>query len=304
MMSAGRPGHAGVVGGLLAGLAHDRVDLGAGLGDDLLDAAGVDAAVGDELGDRQPGDLAADRVEAGQDHGLGRVVDDQVDAGRLLEGADVAALAADDPALHLVRRQVDDRDGVLGGVVGGHALDRGDDDVAGLVLGVLAGAPLDRAGDLDRVVLGLLADGLDEDVLGVLGRHVRDALEGGDLLAVGPGEVLAGLVELALAVEELAVALLEHVGALVELLVALEEAALEAGQLGASGAGLFLGLALHAELLVLRLEDQLLLAGAGLGLDPARFGRSPPSSSARPRGCARESQRRLHRRRPRRPPPG
>ena len=99
-----------------------------------------------------------------------------------------------------------------------------------------------------------------------------DALERGDLLAVGAGEVLAGLVELALAVEELAIALLEHVGALVELLVAGEQAALEAGQLGAPGAGLFLGLALHAELLVLRLEDQLLLAGAGLGLDPARFG--------------------------------
>ena len=53
----------------------------------------------------------------------------------------------------------------------------------------------------------------------------RHALERGDLLAVGAGEVLAGLVELALAVEELAIALLEHVGALVELLVALEEPA-------------------------------------------------------------------------------
>ena len=157
--------------------------------------------------------------------------------GGLLEGADVAALAADDPALHLVRRQVHDRDGVLGGVVGGHALDRGDDDVAGLVLGVLAGAALDGPGDLDRVVLGLLADGLDEDALGVLGGHARDALEGGDLLAVGAGEVLAGRVELALAVEELAVALLEHVAALVELLVALREAAFEAGQLGRGGRG-------------------------------------------------------------------
>ena len=162
---------------------------------------------------------------------------------------------------------------MLGGVVGGDALDGGDDDVAGLVLGLLAGAPLDRAGELDGVVLGLLADGLEEDALGVLGRHAGDALEGGDLLAVGAGQVLAGLVELALAVEELAVALLEHVRALVELLVAGEQAALEAGQLGAPGAGLFLGLALHAELLVLRLEDQFLLAGARLGLDPARFGR-------------------------------
>ena len=131
---------------------------------------------------------------------------------------------------------------------------------------------LDRAGDLDRVVLGLLADGLDEDALGVLGGHVGDPLERGDLLGMGAGEVLAGLVELALAVEQLAVALLEHVGALVELLVALEEPALEAGQLGAPGAGLLLGLALHPQLLVLGLEDQLLLAGAGLGFDAARLG--------------------------------
>ena len=222
---------------------------------------------------RDPGDLAADRVEAGQDDRLGRVVDDQVDPGGLLEGPDVATLAADDPALHLVRRQVDDRDRVLGGVIGGDALDGGHDDVAGLVLGVLASAPLDGAGDLDGVVLGLLANGLDEDALGVLGGHVRDALERGHLLAVGAGKVVAGLVELALAVEELAVALLEHVRALIELLVAGEEPALEAGQLGAPGAGLFLRLALHAQLLVLGFEDQFFLAGACFGLDPTRFGR-------------------------------
>ena len=71
---------------------------------------------------------------------------------------------------------------------------------------------------------------------------------------------------------ELAVALLEHVRALVELLVALEQAALQAGQLVAPGAGLVLGLALEAQLLVLRLEDELLLAGARLGLDAAGFG--------------------------------
>ena len=52
-----------------------------------------------------------------------------------------------------------------------------------------------------------------------------------------------------------------------------EEPALEAGELGSPGAGLLLRLALHAELLVLGLEDQLLLAGSGLGLDAARLGR-------------------------------
>ncbi len=162
MISAGRPGHAGLVGGLLAGLAHDELDLGARLGDDLLDPARVDAAVGDELGHGQPGHLAADGIEPGEHDRLGRVVDDEVDPGRLFERADVAALAADDPALHLVRRQMDDRDRVLGGVVRGHALHRGDDDVAGTVLGVLAGGTLDRAGELDRVVFGLLAHGVEE----------------------------------------------------------------------------------------------------------------------------------------------
>ena len=57
--------------------------------------------------------------------------------------------------------------------------------------------------------------------------------------------------------------------------VTLEEAALQVRELAATSASLFLRLAPEAELLVLRLEDQLLLAGAGLGLDAAglRLGR-------------------------------
>ena len=57
------------------------------------------------------GDLAADGVEGGDDDDAGRVVDDDVDAGLLLERPDVAALAADDAALHLVAGNVDGGDG-------------------------------------------------------------------------------------------------------------------------------------------------------------------------------------------------
>ena len=181
----------------------------------------------------EAGDLAADRVEARQHDRLGRVVDDQVDAGRLLEGADVAALAADDPALHLVARQVDDRDGVLGGVVRGDALHRGHDDLARLLLGLLAGPALDRAGELDRVVLGLLADGLEEDALRVLGGHARTTCSRATTRSwLSLAELLALVLELALAVDDLAALLLEHVGALVELLVARQQAALEVLELG------------------------------------------------------------------------
>ena len=89
---------------------------------------------------------------------------------------------------------------------------------------------------------------------------------------VRPGEVLLGLVELALAVEQLAVALLEHLRPLVQLLVALGEASFLGGELVASGPRLLLRLAGEPELLVLGLEDQFLLAGARLGLDAAGLG--------------------------------
>ena len=71
----------------------------------FLDAARVDAPVGDQALQRQPPDFPPYRVEAGDHDGVGGVVDDDVHAGRRLERADVAALAADDPALHLIRWQ-------------------------------------------------------------------------------------------------------------------------------------------------------------------------------------------------------
>ena len=68
----------------------------------LFDAAGVDPAILDEIGQSLPGDLTPHGLEARQDHGARRVIDDQVDTGGLLEGSDIATLAADDPPLHLI----------------------------------------------------------------------------------------------------------------------------------------------------------------------------------------------------------
>ena len=167
-------GHAGVVGGLLARLADHEVDLGAGLGDDLLDPSGVDPAVADELGDRQPGDLAADRVEAADRTTVSGV-------SSMIRSTPVACSRARmlRPSRPMIRPFISsdgrwiDRHGVLGGVIRGDPLDGGDDDVARLVVGLLAGRSLDRPGELDGVVLGLLADGVEEDGLGVLGRTCR-----------------------------------------------------------------------------------------------------------------------------------
>ena len=88
-----------------------------------------------------------------------------------------------------------------------------------------------------------------------------------DALGVELAELLALALELDVSFEQLAVALLEHVRPLVQLLVPREEAALEGAELVAPRACLVLGLALEADLLFLRLEDQLLLRGAGVGDD-------------------------------------
>src|SRR5262249_49734397 len=127
--------------------------------------------------------------------------------------------------------------------------------------------------------------------LRVLGRQAADLLEGRDALRLELAEVLALALEVELALEELAVALLEHVGALVQLLVAGDEAALLGGHLVASRAGLFLGLALEPDLLFLGLEDQVLLLGSGVRDDPAGFLLGNLDRLARPPAAAHEAHR-------------
>ncbi len=80
---------------------------------DLLDPCGMDPPVLHQLLEGHPRRLAADGVEARQDHGLGGVVDDHVHPRRGLEGPDVASLAADDPTLHVLAREREDADGRL-----------------------------------------------------------------------------------------------------------------------------------------------------------------------------------------------
>src|SRR6266496_4882662 len=121
--------------GLLAGMDDVLLDLRLRLVVHLLDSSRVDAAVLDQLGEGQLGDLPADPIEGGENDCLRRVVDDEVDARQVLEGADVPSLAADDPALHVVGGKFDQRNSGLGGVVRGNALKSVGDEIAGPPLG-------------------------------------------------------------------------------------------------------------------------------------------------------------------------
>jgi hypothetical protein len=75
-----------------------------------------------------------------------------------LQGPDVPALAADDPALHVVGGQVDDRDRGLDDMLGGRALDGVADDLLGLDPAGFPGLILDPAHDLDGLEPGLVLD--------------------------------------------------------------------------------------------------------------------------------------------------
>ena len=168
---------AGLQHGALALGADDGIHLPLGLLHHLLDVGGMDAAVGDELLQCKACHLAAHRLEAGHRDGLGGIVDNEIGAGQRLDGADVAALAADDAALHLVIGQGYHTDGDLGHMVGGAALDGGGHDLAGAGVGLFLGACFDLL-DLQGSLVGDLGLHLcDQVLLGLVGGEAGDTLQ-------------------------------------------------------------------------------------------------------------------------------
>src|SRR5258708_16633082 len=144
----------------------------------------MNPAVDDELVQRDPRPLAADRVEAADDDGLRGVVDDEVDPGRLLQGADVAALFADDASFELVGRQRQHRNRDLGGLVGGDALYRLGDDLASATLTLVTGRQLGFAYLAGDLVPKVLLDLRHHDPLSFLTAHVGDPLQPPSLFPV------------------------------------------------------------------------------------------------------------------------
>ena len=213
-----------VLGGPLAQLGH--LALAAFV--DLLDPARVDPPVEYQRIQRQPRGLPAYRIEAGQQHRLRGVVDDQVDAGGLLERPDVAALAADDPALHVVARQVHHRHDRLAGLLRRQPLHRAGDDLAGLRLALVQRLPLDVADDRVRVPLRLRLDRRDQLGLRLLGGEVRDALQDPAALVLEVADLGLAAIQLGQLRGQLGLAFLDRAVLLVEPFLALGQPVLAA----------------------------------------------------------------------------
>ena len=164
----------------------------------------------EQLLERHAGDLAAHAVEAGEDHRVGRVVDDEVDAGEVLEGADVAALAADDAALHVVGGELDDGHRRLRRVAGGHALHDDGEDVADAAVGVALGLLLDLAHLARALVADLVLELLRSRIC-----LACEALRPGDALELAH-VALAQLDDLHLMLRDLLLARVERAALLVD----------------------------------------------------------------------------------------
>src|ERR1017187_1547916 len=163
--------------GVLAGLGRGEIDLVLGPLHVLLDACRMDPPVLDQRLEGIPGDFAAHGIKRREEDKLGRLVDQQRDSRRGLEGLYVAALPADEPALHLLARQVDEGRREVRVGLARQPLHRGDQYPARLGLQLLL-----------RLLQGIAAQGpqlvlaLEEHLLAQLLSHLlpvelRHALE-------------------------------------------------------------------------------------------------------------------------------
>ena len=186
------------------------------------------AAVGDQLVERQARYLAAHRVETADNDSVRRVVDDNLHAGEALKGADIAALAADDAALHLLVLEVEDRHRVLDGRLRGSTLYA----LYHHLLGLLGGGDLGLLHDVHdsrrSLGTGFLGHCVYQVLLGLVGGHAGYVLQLVHTLFVHLLHLGLALVEgLNLAVQLLAhtlqfvALLLQFVDLLVEVLLAL-----------------------------------------------------------------------------------
>ena len=162
---------------VLAGLRRDEIDFVLRALHEFLDRGGVDATVLHQRVERHTRDFAAHGIKRGDEHHLRRFVDEQRDAGGGLEGFDVAPLAADDAALHILARQLDDGRGEIVVRFAGDALHRGDQHPARLVLQFLLGFLHRRPAQRPQFVLTFEEHLLAQLFRNLLGIELGNSLE-------------------------------------------------------------------------------------------------------------------------------
>ena len=218
----------------------------------------MDAAIVDQLFQRDARHFAAHRIERGNDYGFRRIIDDQINARRGFQRADVAALATDDASLHIIVGQGDHGNGGFRHMIRRALLNGGGDDIARLLIRLFLGALFDFAHHHGGVVISILLNAVDQDVFGFLAGHVGDALQ---LLLLAIVHFLRfgfQTFRLAMLFVELFFAQLQIVHLLIYLLLAGVYAAFQARNLAAAVANFLIQFVLQADNFFLGFQDSFL----------------------------------------------
>ena len=230
--------------GTLALPLHLQLKVVAALLHRLLNAGGVDAAITDQALQRHAGNLAAGLVKGGQGDGLRGIIDDKIHAGGSFQRADVAALTADDPALHLVAGQGHHADGGLAAVVSGAAADGLTDHVAGDVIAVFLQVSL-VGSHTDSLLVGeLLVHLVQQHFAGIFLAQARQGLQALHLLGTDGIHLSQTAVGLLVLFLELFFLLFQGFGLAVQRIFLLVNAVLLAADLSTALLDLLVGLCL------------------------------------------------------------
>src|SRR5262245_3129944 len=137
----------------------------------------MNAPVGDELIERNPGDLSANGIESAHYDDAGSVVDDDINAGRFFKRANVATFAADDATLHFIAGDVDRARRCLSSMSGGKSLDRRQQDFAGLYICDCSDFLLLLHDQLALLVGQLLIEPFEQATFGFFRTEAADLME-------------------------------------------------------------------------------------------------------------------------------
>ena len=148
----------------------------AGFGHHFLNAGRVNTAIGHQLLQRQAGDFTADRVEAGNNDGLRRIVHDDFSACGGFQRPDVTAFAANDLAFHVVGFKLEHRDRIFDGEFRGHPLDGLDDNFLGFFAGVELGLGDGFFHERHGIGFRFAFDGFEQLLLGLALRQASRCL--------------------------------------------------------------------------------------------------------------------------------
>ena len=262
---------AGVESSLLSSLTDALVDKRFSLLIELLDAGGVNTAIGDEVLESHASRLATDRVEARENNRLGGIVNDKRNTGNLLKGTDIAPLATNDTALEVIGGNVNGSHRDLAGLVGSAALNRGGNDLPGSFVGLGANILLALAENLSLLANRLRPHAVKKLSVSLLAGKTCDALKLRGVLGLERIEVDLALIKLALKARELMIAAIERLIATIERLLTLHDSALHRLELTLALLLFCLRCLLDGKNLLFGLENSFLLCGfslvSGLGGD-------------------------------------